>query len=159
MKPVTAGRAPDAAEATPTTTIGGESSAVDEEVRELGLKLRQLRQDANQTLQELADLAGVSQSLISQVERGLVSPSITTLRRLAAALKVPIAALFIEPAAESSSETHLNGHRIIVRRTERKTLRVPKSRVNYELLSPDLSGKIEFLWIEYTPGATAHPAP
>jgi hypothetical protein len=31
--------------------------------------------------------------------------------------------------------------------------------VIYELLTPDLNRKIEFLWVEYTAGSVAHPEP
>src|SRR5207247_702331 len=53
----------------------------------------------------------------------------------------------------------LDGQLIIVRRDERKGLRVPRSKVVYELLTPDLSRKIEFLWIEYSPSSSSHPEP
>ncbi|MDO8187671.1 cupin domain-containing protein [Conexibacter sp. JD483] len=125
----------------------------------LGRQLRTIRTDGRLTLQELARRAGVSQSLISQVERGIASPSITTLRRLAAALDVPIAALFVEHDQAEGSAEELDGKRIIVRSGERKGLRVHRSRVEYELLTPDLNREIEFLWIEYAPRSRTHPAP
>src|SRR5581483_1803366 len=118
-----------------------------------------MRQDAAQTLQSVAMAAGVSPSLLSQVERGLTSPSITTLRRVAAALNVPVAALFVGDGVAPSGGEKLDGQRIIVRRGERKGLRVPRSNVIYELLTPDLNRKVEFLWIEYTAGSVAHPEP
>jgi transcriptional regulator with XRE-family HTH domain len=134
-------------------------SAADEEALALGETLRSLRLDANLTLQAVADAAGVSQSLVSQVERGVASPSITTLRRLAGALNVPVAAFFVGDGAVASSGDTLEGARIIVRRDERKGLRVSRSNVVYELLTPDLNRKIEFLWIEYSPGSVTHPDP
>ncbi len=132
---------------------------LEQEMVELGRKIRKLRLQAGMTLQSLARLVGVSQSLISQVERGLASPSITTLRRLAGALGVPIAALFLGDEGASGGETDSLGRRLIVRRAERKRLHVPRSKVGYELLTPDLNRKIEFLWIEYEPGSATHPAP
>lgn len=126
---------------------------------EFGRKVRALRLERRMTLRALADAAGVSQSLISQVERGLASPSITTLRRMAAALDVPIAALFLGSGEASDGETDRFGNRLVVRRHERKGLRVPQSSVLYELLTPDLSRKIEFLWIEYGPGEASRPDP
>jgi DNA-binding XRE family transcriptional regulator len=76
--------------------------AVDEAAVALGEKLRTLRQDAALTLQSVAIAAGVSPSLLSQVERGLTSPSITTLRRVAAALNVPVAAFFVGDGASQT---------------------------------------------------------
>lgn len=125
---------------------------------ELGMKIRTLRTQLGMTLKDLAEEAGVSQSLVSQVERGVASPSITTVRRLTGALDVPVATLFIEKDQASSPDVELEGERIVVRKDERKGLHVPKSRVSYELLTPDLNRKVEFLWIEYSPGSRSHPA-
>jgi transcriptional regulator with XRE-family HTH domain len=133
--------------------------AVEPEALELGGKIRQLRRQSGLTLETLGRRAAVSQSLISQVERGLASPSITTLRRIANALNVPIAELFVGDGAPSSGETDALGRRLVVRRDERKSLHVPRSKVVYELLTPDLNRKVEFLWIEYEPGSVTHPEP
>jgi transcriptional regulator with XRE-family HTH domain len=132
---------------------------VEQEMLEVGRKIRVRRLQAGLTLQRLASTVGVSQSLISQVERGLASPSITTLRRIAAALDVPIAALFLGDDVASYGETDRLGRRLVVRRAERKRLHVPRSKIGYELLTPDLNRKVEFLRIQYEPGSMTHPAP
>ena len=129
------------------------------EALELGRRIRTLRLERGLTLQAVAGSAGVSQSLISQVERGLASPSISTLRRIAGALDVPIAALFFLGGDMSDDESDRAGRRLVVRQHERKGLHVPRSKVVYELLTPDLNRKIEFIWIEYEPGAITHPEP
>jgi transcriptional regulator with XRE-family HTH domain len=128
------------------------------DVLELGPRIRTLRLEKQLTLQAVAERARVSQSLISQVERGLASPSINTLRRIAGALDVPIAALFLG-GSMSDDEIDGAGSRLVVRRRERKGLRVPRSKVVYELLTPDLNRKVEFIWIEYEPGAITHLEP
>jgi transcriptional regulator with XRE-family HTH domain len=130
----------------------------DGDALELGRRIRRVRLERRLTLQTVAGLARVSQSLISQVERGLASPSISTLRRIAGALDVPIAELFVGGEV-SEDESDRAGRRLVVRQHERKGLHVPRSKVEYELLTPDLRGKIEFLWIEYQPGAITHPDP
>jgi transcriptional regulator with XRE-family HTH domain len=129
------------------------------EALELGRQIRRLRRNANLTLDDLAGAARVSKSLISQVERGLASPSINTLRRIAGALEVPIAALFLGGEDASHGEIDRWGRRLVVRRSERKGLHVPRSKVVYELLTPDLNRRIEFIWIEYEPGSVTHPDP
>lgn len=131
---------------------------LDHDMLELGRCIRKIRLERGMTLQAVAATARVSQSLISQVERGLASPSISTLRRIAGALDVPIAALFLGGDA-SDDETDRAGRRLVVRKSERKGLHVPRSKVVYELLTPDLNRKIEFLWIEYEPGSITHPEP
>jgi transcriptional regulator with XRE-family HTH domain len=125
---------------------------------ELGPRIRALRLEKELTLQAVAGRARVSQSLISQVERGLASPSVNTLRRIAGALDVPIAALFLG-GGMSDDERDMAGSRLVVRRSERKRLHVPRSKVVYELLTPDLNRKVEFIWIEYEPGAITHIEP
>lgn len=137
----------------------GTAQQADREALELGQVIRALRLERNLTLTAVAQAAGVSASLISQVERGLATPSISALRRLAGALGVPIAALFLGNQEASDGESDQSGRRLVVRRHERKGLHVPRSRVVYELLTPDLNRRIEFIWIEYQPGSVTHPEP
>ena len=87
------------------------SDQLEQEAFELGRSIRALRLQRSFTLQAVANAAGVSQSLISQVERGLASPSISTLRRIAGALDVPIAALFLGSEEPSDDETDRAGRR------------------------------------------------
>jgi transcriptional regulator with XRE-family HTH domain len=144
-----------------SAAVSGASTArqADHEALELGHLIRALRLERNLTLTAVAQAAGVSASLISQVERGLATPSISALRRIAGALNVPIAALFLGKPEPSDGESDRGGRRLIVRRHERKGLHVPGSKVVYEQLTPDLNRKVEFLWIEYKPGSITHPDP
>jgi transcriptional regulator with XRE-family HTH domain len=56
----------------------------------LGLKIRKLRQERRLTLQELADLIGLSKPLLSQIENDQVTPPLATLLKIAKGLKVGI---------------------------------------------------------------------
>lgn len=60
----------------------------------LGHTVRRLREERRMALRELAELAGVSSSFVSQVERGIANPSVASLRRIAEALDTSIGALF-----------------------------------------------------------------
>ena len=60
----------------------------------LGQKLRQLRKEQNLTQLELAQQVGITNGQISTIERGVSSPSLTTLQRIAKALNVPIPEFF-----------------------------------------------------------------
>jgi len=60
----------------------------------LGVEIRRLRHDLGLTIAELAKAADISVSLLSKLENGQASPSLTTLQGLAEALNVPITALF-----------------------------------------------------------------
>jgi len=60
----------------------------------VGQLLRQLRNERGISLRELSRLSGLSANALSMIERGLTSPSVSTLYRLTDALNVPITALF-----------------------------------------------------------------
>lgn len=62
----------------------------------LGLKIRNIRTSKKMSLQKLANLTKLSISFISQVERGVVSLSLDSLRKIARALNVSIAEFFEE---------------------------------------------------------------
>jgi transcriptional regulator with XRE-family HTH domain len=65
--------------------------------------LRFWRLERNLTQDQVADAAGMTQGYYSRIERGLVSPTIRTAVRLAAALDVDMGALLPrEPPAPSS---------------------------------------------------------
>jgi transcriptional regulator with XRE-family HTH domain len=61
---------------------------------DVGERLRDIRRLRRATLKTIADRAGVSESFLSQVERGRASASIASLQRIAAALGVSVADLF-----------------------------------------------------------------
>jgi len=60
----------------------------------LGFKIRSIRNSKKSTLQELANITKLTTSFISQVERGIVSPSVDSLRKIAQALGVGIGEFF-----------------------------------------------------------------
>jgi transcriptional regulator with XRE-family HTH domain len=62
------------------------------EIKELRLgdKIRKLRQERRLTLQDLADLTGLSKPLLSQIENDQVTPPIATLLKIAKGLRVGI---------------------------------------------------------------------
>lgn len=62
--------------------------------RLLGAKIRMLRKERGLTLKQLANKTGLSVSLISQIELGKSAASVSTLRKLAAALGVSMSSLF-----------------------------------------------------------------
>ncbi len=60
----------------------------------LGQKLRKLRKEQNLTQLELAQQVGITNGQISTIERGVSSPSLATLHRIAQALNVPMTEFF-----------------------------------------------------------------
>ncbi len=71
---------------------------------DVGQTLQRLRQERNLTLSELAATSQISASMISRIENGSVSPSLGTLQALAAAMDVPLMALFAH--TELSADVH-----------------------------------------------------
>ncbi len=63
----------------------------------LSRKMKQLRESSGLRLSDVAKLANCSQSAISKIERGQMSPTVNMLHRLANAYEVNIAELFDQP--------------------------------------------------------------
>jgi transcriptional regulator with XRE-family HTH domain len=61
---------------------------------QLGERLRAIRTLRRKTLKEVAAAAGISESFVSQLERGRTNATIATLQRLAAALGIEVSDLF-----------------------------------------------------------------
>lgn len=60
----------------------------------IGRELRALRQNQGMTVAELAQKSGLSGGMLSKIENGQASPSLTTLQALAQSLSVPLTAFF-----------------------------------------------------------------
>jgi len=73
------------------TTSG---SARDELEKYIGTELRKHRLRANFTVAGLARRAGLSQGMLSKIENGQTSPSLSTLGAVAEALGIPLSVLF-----------------------------------------------------------------
>jgi transcriptional regulator with XRE-family HTH domain len=108
----------------------------------LGARIRAARMQRTLSLGDLASAAQVSRSLVSQIERGVATPSIETVRRLASAMSVPVFSLFLDAQGEQS----------IVRASERRVVHYPGSNVSREILSPNLRGRMAVLWVTFPPG-------
>ena len=67
---------------------------------DLGKRIRDARLSHNITLRDLAKDTGLTISFLSQVERGITSPSLKSLRKIAEALKTRISSLFKEENKE-----------------------------------------------------------
>lgn len=72
---------------------------------ELGQRIKKMRSSLGLTQQELAGQAGISISLVIQIEEGKSGPSLETLERIAIALDISPCSLILDP--ESDIETHL----------------------------------------------------
>lgn len=114
-----------------------------------GKRLRILREEQEWTLRELAERTGLSASLISQLERGVTSPSLQSVRRLAEALNVSIFQLLAEGPQSYS----------YVRADRRRKLVIQHGEISYELLSPDTKRRLEVWLGALEPGASSGDDP
>src|SRR3954454_22335542 len=88
------------------------TEAADAVDQRLGETVRLLRQRAGLSIQDVANKTGLSNGMISQLERGRARPSIRTLRLLSIPLDVPISY-----SSDSSEPGHVQ--RYIVRKNSR----------------------------------------
>jgi len=88
----------------------------------IGGRLRSMRKAQDLRLKHVAEQAGLSVSMLSQIERGISSPSIRVLRNICHALGVDGAALFDERNAPAQQDGA--GADFVVRVADRKPLSV-----------------------------------
>lgn len=84
---------------------------------QFGSKLREVRERKGLTMKEVAEHSNVSESLISQIERNKVSPSIETLLSISDVLGIDMEYLFRDYRKERNVR--------LVKKAERKSIRTP----------------------------------
>ncbi|MCC6802827.1 MAG: helix-turn-helix transcriptional regulator [Anaerolineae bacterium] len=117
----------------------------------IGEQLHEKRTSLNMSVQALADASGISTGMISQIERGLANPSINTISKLASALGLQLG-IFFEPRPQTDQE-------LVVRKHQRRRIGIPDPNFVYELLVPDLTRTLEFVWVESAPGTSTENSP
>lgn len=93
----------------------------------LGWRIKQLRQEKDLTLEQLAKLSSVSKSMISKVERQEAVPTTTVLSRLAEAFGISISGLI---GATPSGEA------LVIRQADQPVFRDPRNGFERHSLSP-----------------------
>lgn len=109
----------------------------------LGSKIKEKRVELGISQKGLADMTDLSPGFLSQVERNLAEPSITSLRKISKALNVAIFYFLMNDEEK----------KIVVKKDERQVLKFPDSHMSWKLLSPDLNRQMEMLMGELEPGA------
>jgi len=79
-------------------------------VAQLGAYIREQRENAQYSLRQLAQAAGVSNPYLSQIERGLRKPSAEILQQLAKALKISAETLYVQAGLLDGSPEHSEAH-------------------------------------------------
>lgn len=120
----------------------------------VGSEIRDLRKARDITLTELSERTALSQGYLSQVERGISTPSIKALHSISQALGVTVSWFFQGPSA--SEDDGLGD--IVVRKDRRRKL-VFNSGITDELLSPNLGRQIELLRCTFAPNSESGDEP
>jgi transcriptional regulator with XRE-family HTH domain len=115
----------------------------------LGARLREVRRQRGITLKQVAEAVGVTESFVSQVERGTANPSVATLRRMAETLGETVASLFV--GAEPTG--------MVVRAGERRRLHHPSGSDKEYLLTPPTAKTLEIVYATLEAGSGSGDEP
>jgi len=138
----------------------------------LGKRIHTERLRRELTLDQLSSKAGLSKSFLSQIERGLAQPSITSLKKIAAQFGWSVVNLFSNCRDsysnweyDTSVEDHANNKTAyvtdvaVVRADKRKRLVLSGSNVLYDLLTPNMNRKLEIMHMHVKPGENSGDEP
>jgi transcriptional regulator with XRE-family HTH domain len=98
---------------------------MDQVIRAVGQRVKELRSQRNLTLEEVAERSGCTPGFLSQIERNKAVPSISMLYAIAEALDTRVSDFFLETIHPAR----------IVRRDDRETFHFEGSSITYSLLS------------------------
>jgi transcriptional regulator with XRE-family HTH domain len=121
----------------------------------IGARLRAERQEKGMTVRGIAQLVGVSPSLISQIERDKVNPSVSTLWALVTVLGLNMGDLFAESAApDFQADPPPKATGLATAPSARATINL-ETGVQWERLTAGSDSLVEFLSVVYPPGAAS----
>ncbi|WP_416900155.1 MAG: helix-turn-helix domain-containing protein [Minwuia sp.] len=120
----------------PASTAQGDSAARTLEI-EVGRQVRDFRQSLGMTIADLARATKLSPGMLSKLENGQTSPSLATLQALAAALNIPLTALFASYDEKRDATFVRAGQGLAIER------RGTRAGHLYQLLGHSLRGSIQ----------------
>ncbi len=136
----------------------------------LGDRIRSERQKRKLTLEQLSQKTELSKSFLSQIERGLAQPSISSLKKIALEFGISVVSFFpheakdqnnwggsLPPISQNSSKYAADVK--VVRHNRRKSMTLPGSNVSYELVAPDLHRQMEVLYVRLSQGDSSGDLP
>jgi transcriptional regulator with XRE-family HTH domain len=114
----------------------------------LGERLRTRRQQLRLTLKEVALGSGLSVGFISQIERGITSPSLSSLVSVARVLHMEVGELLAQPKPQGP----------LTRHDERRVYAVSPNSLAYERISSSFEGSVlRSVIIHEPPGHRSEP--
>ena len=145
----------------PASENNGNAAASRARASNIGPRLRQAREHKNMSVRGLARYVGVSPSLVSQIERGRVMPSVGTLYALANELGLVVDDLFTgaQPRSRKSDRPDMAVADVVnpvLKSGQRKIIKLADG-VRWERLTPTPDKDVEFLVVVYDVGAESCP--
>lgn len=114
----------------------------------LGQRLRERRQQLRLTLQAVADRAGLSVGFISQIERGITTPSLSSLVAVSRVLGVEVSQFLAQPG----------GDKPLTRHDQRPVYAISANSLSYERISSSFPGNVlRSVIIHEPPGHRGEP--
>jgi transcriptional regulator with XRE-family HTH domain/quercetin dioxygenase-like cupin family protein len=133
-----------------------------------GMKIRQERLKRKLTLEQLSGRTRLSKSFLSQVERNLAQPSVTSLKTIAHVLGISVVYFLTDNYVDQAlwaydRSIQKPGNRAltysrdikVVRADKRKGVTMPGSKVLYEVLTPDLNRQLEVMFMRISEGESS----
>ena len=109
-------------------------------------RLRVIREERGLSIRALGRLSGLSANALSVIERGLSSPSVSTLYKISTALEIPVTAFFEDNPSQQDV--------VFIKSTERK--RIPLHRGLWEGLGGELfEGTVEPFMVTLEAGTSS----
>jgi transcriptional regulator with XRE-family HTH domain len=130
-----------------------EALAPDQLTRGVGARLRELRREKGMSARFLAQRLHISPSAVSQIERGVLQPSVSRLIAITDALGIPLAAVFDgreEPDPAAPVDTAFG----LQRAGESSSVSLD-SGVTFRRLAPGRTPGVDYFESTYPAGATA----
>ncbi|WP_142235796.1 cupin domain-containing protein [Allostella humosa] len=136
-----------------TAALPADDLPTDDETR-LGLRLRAFRQQRGLSLKQLSERSDLSVGMLSQIERGMATPSLRALGRLRDVYGVPLARFFDDQATPDAT-----GDDVVQRAGQCRRVEFAQQRIAKELVSPPSAGALEMMVIVMEPGGGSGAEP
>jgi transcriptional regulator with XRE-family HTH domain len=123
----------------------------------IGARLRAERDRVGISLREVARRIGVSPSLVSQIERDMVNPSVSTLYALVTELGLTMSDVFADGARPHVQAQPADGNGPVTTTETRQAIHLAAG-VHWQRLTTTSDPLVEFLEVVYDVGAESCPA-
>ena len=130
---------------------------VNEKEKSLIETLAQLRKAKKMSYDEISKKGMIRPTLVEQIEKGMVSPSIGALKQITKAMEIPISELFQQAGLSEKDVAGLESEQkaVFIGSDNRRRLEVKGSKSVIQFLTPtDAGSNLELLWQEVEPKAS-----